>query len=652
MPKKILLADDSITIQKVVELTFSDGDYEVVATNNGAKAIQRLAEVRPDIILSDIIMPEKNGYEVCEYVKSHPEFRHIPVILLTGTFEPFDPDRAEKAGCDAVVTKPFESQSLIHKVEELIAQSASRSPESPAAAVEDAFATGAMPAAATPFEDAHTAPTYEMPALSNDFAPAGEPMFGDSPFSSSPASSSSSASTPSASTDASPFESPSTPFDNEAASPFQAPAPAPAFQEHSADVFGSSEPTRESSGLPLTSNFPSWETGTQSPAPASSSSSSWESENSGGDDPGVTKMIPKLTLEELQQSQPAETPSAEPAPTSSFFSDADAEESGETKMIPKVTFDDLQRMRAEEPVEAAEPEESLEGEGLGETKMMPKLSFDEIQQRIVEEANALGATAEPAEEEAEVLPFGSSAAEEPVEEEDEQQRLHTSETPFEQEFEMPADVESIPLREEPAAAAEEETMFEDAGEPLSESAAEEVSVSEEEEPATAWDAPPATSPWDAESTAPSGRVSEVSSASAFGQDESSPLGEVETISEPDEVPESAATSSLWSMEEPESITPAPAAFTEPETLRMTPPAALAALPDMPAASSPASAFGSSSDASNLNASNLNDEMVDRIARRVIELMSEKVVRDVAWEVIPDLAEMVVKQRIRELENEA
>src|ERR1700756_3809664 len=125
MPKRILLADDSITIQKVVELTFSDGDYEVTAVNNGAKAIQRLAEMRPDIILSDFIMPEKNGYEVCEYVKSHPEYRKIPVILLTGTFEPFDPDRADKAGCDAVVTKPFESQSLIHKVEELIQQSQS-----------------------------------------------------------------------------------------------------------------------------------------------------------------------------------------------------------------------------------------------------------------------------------------------------------------------------------------------------------------------------------------------------------------------------------------------------------------------------------------------------------------------------------------------
>src|SRR5207253_2250606 len=133
MPKKILLADDSITIQKVVELTFSDGDYEVVAVNNGARAIQKLSEMRPDIILSDIIMPEKNGYEVCEFVKSHPEFRNIPVVLLTGTFEPFDPDRADKAGCDAVVTKPFESQSLISKVEELIAAAQSAPAATPAA---------------------------------------------------------------------------------------------------------------------------------------------------------------------------------------------------------------------------------------------------------------------------------------------------------------------------------------------------------------------------------------------------------------------------------------------------------------------------------------------------------------------------------------
>src|SRR5881394_2867671 len=169
MPKRILLADDSITIQKVVELTFSDGDYEVVAVNNGAKAIQKLAEMRPDIILSDIIMPEKNGYEVCEYVKSHPEYRTIPVVLLTGTFEPFDPDRADKAGCDAVVTKPFESQSLIHRVEELIQMSQSAGaapPPAPAwAATEPAMPAYAPPPsslAAPPFATAPT-PAYTPP---------------------------------------------------------------------------------------------------------------------------------------------------------------------------------------------------------------------------------------------------------------------------------------------------------------------------------------------------------------------------------------------------------------------------------------------------------------------------------------------------------
>src|ERR1043166_6098835 len=156
MAKRILLADDSITIQKVVELTFSDGDYEVTAVNNGNKAIQKLSEMRPDIILSDIIMPEKNGYEGCEFVKSPPEFPNIPVIWLRGTFEPFDPDRADKAGCDAVVTKPFESQSLIHKVEELIQQSQtapSSTPEPETAAMfTDAPAFEAPPAgAADPF---------------------------------------------------------------------------------------------------------------------------------------------------------------------------------------------------------------------------------------------------------------------------------------------------------------------------------------------------------------------------------------------------------------------------------------------------------------------------------------------------------------------
>jgi CheY-like chemotaxis protein len=119
--KTILLADDSITIQKVVELTFSEADYRVICVSTGGQALKKVAEARPDIVLLDVIMPEKNGYEVCEQLKRNPSTRGIPVLLLTGTFEPFDKKRADAAGANGHVTKPFESQVLVGKVEELIA---------------------------------------------------------------------------------------------------------------------------------------------------------------------------------------------------------------------------------------------------------------------------------------------------------------------------------------------------------------------------------------------------------------------------------------------------------------------------------------------------------------------------------------------------
>jgi CheY-like chemotaxis protein len=126
MGKKILLADDSITIQKVIELTFSDEDFEVATVGNGRLAVEKLEEIRPDIVLCDIIMPEKDGYEVCEYVKKHASFSHVPVLLLTGAFEPFDQERAARVGCDGFLAKPFEPQALIAKVKDLLAKVASR----------------------------------------------------------------------------------------------------------------------------------------------------------------------------------------------------------------------------------------------------------------------------------------------------------------------------------------------------------------------------------------------------------------------------------------------------------------------------------------------------------------------------------------------
>ncbi|MFN8093013.1 MAG: response regulator [Vicinamibacteria bacterium] len=122
MAKKILLADDSITIQKVIELTFSDEDFDVITVGNGRLALERLAEVRPDVVLCDIIMPEKDGYEVCEQIKSNPQWSHVPVLLLTGAFEPFDQERASRAGYDGSLAKPFEPETLIAKVKDLLAR--------------------------------------------------------------------------------------------------------------------------------------------------------------------------------------------------------------------------------------------------------------------------------------------------------------------------------------------------------------------------------------------------------------------------------------------------------------------------------------------------------------------------------------------------
>jgi CheY-like chemotaxis protein len=115
--RKLLLADDSITIQKVVALTFADEGVEVVTVGDGREAIEKLQGPAPDIVLADVFMPEVNGYEVCRYIKQNAKLNHIPVMLLVGSFEPFDEVEARRVGADDILTKPFQSiRRLIDKV--------------------------------------------------------------------------------------------------------------------------------------------------------------------------------------------------------------------------------------------------------------------------------------------------------------------------------------------------------------------------------------------------------------------------------------------------------------------------------------------------------------------------------------------------------
>jgi CheY-like chemotaxis protein len=137
------LADDSVTIQRVIELTFADEDVEVVAVSDGEQAIAQMEASPPDIVLADSGMPGKNGYELAQYVKASPRLAHIPVVLLTGAFEPVDQARARAAGCEGVLSKPFEPQLVIGRVRELLARGSR-----PSAAAE--MTAAAVPASTWP----------------------------------------------------------------------------------------------------------------------------------------------------------------------------------------------------------------------------------------------------------------------------------------------------------------------------------------------------------------------------------------------------------------------------------------------------------------------------------------------------------------------
>jgi CheY-like chemotaxis protein len=120
--RKLLVADDSPAVRKVISLTFEDEGVEVVSASNGAEALRILQTgPPPDVLLADVMMPGPDGYELCARVRSDPRLRHVPVVLLVGKFEPFNEGEARRVGADTVLTKPFQSiRDLVSKVGSLI----------------------------------------------------------------------------------------------------------------------------------------------------------------------------------------------------------------------------------------------------------------------------------------------------------------------------------------------------------------------------------------------------------------------------------------------------------------------------------------------------------------------------------------------------
>ncbi len=132
MNAKLLLAEDSLTIQRVFEMTLRQSGISLTVVDNGEDAIRLAREISPDVVVADVSLPGKDGFEVAEELRSPEAGGTVPVLILAGTLSPFDEERFKKCGANGVLFKPFESRELIEKVESLL-----RSREEPAPAPGD-----------------------------------------------------------------------------------------------------------------------------------------------------------------------------------------------------------------------------------------------------------------------------------------------------------------------------------------------------------------------------------------------------------------------------------------------------------------------------------------------------------------------------------
>ncbi len=159
MPK-ILVADDNSNIQKMVTLAFKGEGIDVVAVGNGEAAVKKTIEIVPDLVLADIFMPVRSGYEVCEFLKQDPRFSHIPVVLLAGAFDPFDEREAQRVGADGVLKKPFvPPDPLVTLVKSLLAKNA----EKLVAVAVPVQSVSAQSSATTPEASVISAPVFVPP---------------------------------------------------------------------------------------------------------------------------------------------------------------------------------------------------------------------------------------------------------------------------------------------------------------------------------------------------------------------------------------------------------------------------------------------------------------------------------------------------------
>ena len=167
----VYFIDDSATMREVIKIAFRRENINVIACHDAASAFTEIEQTRPDVVITDVIMPDKDGYEVCQYIKQHPKFATTPVILMSGVVNKSVAEKAFSVKADELIRKPFQPQDLIARVRHLLRPAAAVPPPSPAianAALSSIF--GAAAAAAPAANGAQTiarripAPPPAMPA--------------------------------------------------------------------------------------------------------------------------------------------------------------------------------------------------------------------------------------------------------------------------------------------------------------------------------------------------------------------------------------------------------------------------------------------------------------------------------------------------------
>ena len=112
----VYFIDDSATMREVIKIAFRKEDIHVVACHNAASAIAQFEQTPPDAVITYVIMPDQDGYEVCQFVKSHPQFSAAPVILMSGVVNRNVAERAMAVKADELMRKPFQPQELVARV--------------------------------------------------------------------------------------------------------------------------------------------------------------------------------------------------------------------------------------------------------------------------------------------------------------------------------------------------------------------------------------------------------------------------------------------------------------------------------------------------------------------------------------------------------